>query len=588
MEQTATYDQILKSMSSGIVATDAAGKINYINPKASSLLDLNPAKVINPDFRQLIPETGKLINECLQTGKVRMGYYVVRNNRRLVIDASPIRIIGKIEGVIATLHQLEDFNDALCYSDGYLNLNKQLDAIFKGSSDGLWVHDSNGKIININTVSEMINGIRAKDVIGKSIYDLIEEGVFEGAVTPEILRTKRQFSTLSYIKKTKKRVLVTGTPILDEDGNVSLIVSNERDLTHWNAVKADLERSRKVAEKYKDEFEELSRLESGQPEIVAESQEMKQVLRVGLKLARMGASNILIQGESGTGKGLLAKFIHENGKRNPKPFIQINCAALPESLLEAELFGYEKGAFTGAREQGKIGLFELAHEGTLFLDEIGDLPLSVQAKLLKYLDDQEILPLGGIQRKKVDCCVIAATNRDLEQLTRQEHFRKDLFFRLNTFRIQIPPLRRRPDDVIRMTDYFLDLYNKEYQVQRRISPEAKLKLQAYKFPGNVRELQNIIKNAVVLSEMDLLDEIFADNIGVAQKKTAAEQRSIADLQYPMRLQDQLESVEEIILSDAVARFKSTRKIAHNLGTSQSSVMRKINKYNLNQNNLNRK
>jgi PAS domain S-box-containing protein len=588
MEQTATYDQILESMSCGLVATDAGGNIIYINPRASSLLDLNPAKVINPDFRQLFPETGKLFNECLQSGNVRMGYYAVRNNRRLVIDAAPIQIEGKIEGVIATLHQLEDFNDALCYSDGYLNLNKQLDAIFKGSSDGLWVHDSNGKIININTVSEMINGIRAKDVIGKSIYDLIEEGVFEGAVTPEILKTKRQFSTLSYNRKTQKRVLVTGTPILDEDGNVSLIVSNERDLTHWNAVKADLERSRKVAEKYKDEFEELSRIESGQPEIVAESKEMKQVLRVGLKLARMGASNILIQGESGTGKGLFAKFIHENGKRNTKPFIQINCAALPESLLEAELFGYEKGAFTGAREQGKIGLFELAHEGTLFLDEIGDLPLSVQAKLLKYLDDQEILPLGGIQRKKVDCCVIAATNRDLEQLTNQEHFRKDLFFRLNTFRIQIPPLRHRPDDVIRMTDYFLDLYNKEYQVQRRISPEAKLKLQAYKFPGNVRELQNIIKNAVVLSEMDLLDEIFADNIGVAQKKTTAEQRSIADLQYPMRLQDQLESVEEIILSDAVARFKSTRKIAQNLGTSQSSVMRKINKYNLNHNNLNRK
>ena len=298
MEQTTTYDQILESMSSGIVAVDAGGKINYINPKALSLLDLNPANVVKHDFRQLFPETGKLFNECLQTGNVRMGYYVVRNNRRLVIDAAPIRIEGKIEGVIATLHQLEDFNDALCYSDGYLNLNKQLDAIFKGSSDGLWVHDSNGKIININTVSEMINGIRAKDVIGRSIYDLIEEGVFEGVVTPEILRTKRQFSTLSYNRKTQKRVLVTGTPILDENGNVSLIVSNERDLTHWNAVKADLERSRKVAEKYKDEFEELSRLESGQPEIVAESKEMKQVLRIGLKLARMGASNILIQGES--------------------------------------------------------------------------------------------------------------------------------------------------------------------------------------------------------------------------------------------------------------------------------------------------
>jgi len=588
MEHPATYETILESLNSGILATGAGGNINYINSEALRLLNLSPSDAIDRDVRQLLPETGKIINECLLTGTIRMGYYMVKGRRRLVIDVAPIRIHGNIEGLVAALHRLEDFNDALCYSDGYLNLNKQLDAIFKGSSDGLWVHDSNGKIININTVSEMINGIRAKDVIGKSIYDLIEEGVFEGVVTPEILRTKRQFSTLSYNKKTQKRVLVTGTPILDENGNVSLIVSNERDLTHWNAVKADLERSRKVAEKYKDEFEELSRLESGQPEIVAASKEMRQVLRIGMKLARMGASNILIQGESGTGKGLLAKFIHENGKRNAKPFIQINCAALPESLLEAELFGYEKGAFTGAREQGKIGLFELAHEGTLFLDEIGDLPLSVQAKLLKYLDDQEILPLGGIQRKKVDCCVIAATNRDLERLTRQGYFRKDLFFRLNTFRIHIPPLRLRPDDVIRMTEYFLARFNKEYQVQRKVSPDTILKLQAYKFPGNVRELQNIIKNAVVLSEVDLLDEILADNIGFGHQKPAAAQRFMTAMQYPMRLQDQLERVESEILSDACVRFRSTRQIAQNLGTSQSSVMRKINKYNLNRDNLNRK
>ncbi|CAB1056145.1 Response regulator of zinc sigma-54-dependent two-component system [Olavius sp. associated proteobacterium Delta 1] len=576
-----TYENILASMRSGIVAADVDGNIDYINPKALQILDLSPASAINLDIEHLLPEAGKLFKQCRQTGDIRMGNYVARGNQRLVIDAAPIRVEGKIEGVIATLHQLEDFKNAIRFSEDYLKLSKQLDAIFKGSSDGLWVHDSSGIIININTVSEMINGIRAKDVIGKSIYDLIDEGVFEGVVTPEILRTKRQFSTLSYNKKTQKRVLVTGTPILDEGGNVSLIVSNERDLTHWNAVKADLERSRKVAEKYKDEFEELSLLESGQPEIVAESKEMKQVLRIGMKLARMGASNILIQGESGTGKGLLARFIHDNGKRNSKPFIQINCAALPESLLEAELFGYEKGAFTGAREQGKIGLFELAHEGTLFLDEIGDLPLSVQAKLLKYLDDQEILPLGGIQRKKVDCCVIAATNRDLEQLTEQEHFRKDLFFRLNTFRIHIPPLRRRPVDVIKMTEYFLDAYNKEYQVQRRISPEAKLKLQGYRFPGNVRELQNIIKNAVVLSERDLLDEIFTDNTGFGQKMIAGADRTNSGRQYPLRLQDKITSIEKEILSDAITRFRSTRKIAQNLGTSQSSVMRKMKKYNLN-------
>jgi PAS domain S-box-containing protein/TyrR family helix-turn-helix protein len=468
----------------------------------------------------------------------------------------------------------------LCYSDAYLKLSKQLEAIFKGSSDGLWIHDSNGTIININTVSEMINGIKARDVIGKSIYDLVEAGIFEGIVTPEILRTKRQYSTVSYVKKTQKKVLVTGTPILDNDGNVALIVSNERDLTHWNVVKADLERSRRLAEKYKDEFEELSLLESGQTEIVAESRQMKQVLRIGMKLARMGASNILIQGESGTGKGLLAKFIHDSGKRKAKPFVQINCAALPESLLEAELFGYEKGAFTGAREQGKIGLFELAHEGTLFLDEIGDLPLSVQAKLLKYLDDQEILPLGGIQRKKVDCTVIAATNRDIARLTEQERFRQDLFFRLNTFRVRIPPLRERPNDIIRMSEFFLNNYNQEFQVQRRISPEALVKLQAYSFPGNVRELQNIVKNAVVLTEGDLLDEILAENIALGQIKKAADKKPISGLGYPMRLNEKVENLEQEILSDACNRFKSTRKIAQQLGTSQSSIMRKLRKYNL--------
>jgi TyrR family helix-turn-helix protein len=179
--------------------------------------------------------------------------------------------------------------------------------------------------------------------------------------------------------------------------------------------------------------------------------------------------------------------------------------------------------------------------------------------------------------------VIAATNRDLEQLTQQERFRQDLFFRLNTFMIQIPPLRRRPMDVIKMTEYFLNLYNQEYQVRRRISPEAILKLQVYKFPGNVRELQNIIRNAVVLSENDVLDDFFAGSIGSGQKTTSKDPTSITKMQYPIRLQDKIGKVEKEILSDAFARFRSTRKIAQNLGTSQSSVTRKIKKYKLNRN-----
>jgi PAS domain S-box-containing protein/TyrR family helix-turn-helix protein len=551
-----------------------------VNQKASDMVHSTAAGARHGDIRRLLPEAQHLFDPCLRFGEIHIACYVQRKDCKLMVDTAPIKSQGNIEGMVVTLHYLDDLDRVLRYSDGYLKISKQLDAIFKGTSDGLWVQDSHGKIININTVSEMINGIRARDVIGKSIPELVEEGIFEGVVTPEILRTKRQFSTLSYVKKTGKRILVTGTPILDEDGNVSLIVSNERDLTHWNAVKEDLEHSRKVAEKYKDEFEVLSRLEAGLHEIVAESRQMKQILRIGIKLARMGASNILIQGESGTGKGLIAKFIHDNSRRKPNPFIQINCAALPESLLEAELFGYEKGAFTGAREQGKIGLFELAHEGTLFLDEIGDLPLNVQAKLLKYLDDHEILPLGGIQRKKVDCTVIAATNQDLAQLTGRNRFRQDLFFRLNTFKIQIPPLRSRTGDVLKMTEYFLEKYNEEYKVQRRITAKAIHWLQAYPYPGNVRELQNIIREAVVLSDNEVLDDFLADSIGTAEKAALRGSKSPTNLPYPIRLRDKIQHLEKEILSDAFTRFVSTRKIAQNLGISQSSVMRKMRKYGL--------
>ena len=225
-------------------------------------------------------------------------------------------------------------------------------------------------------------------------------------------------------------------------------------------------------------------------------------------------------------------------------------------------------------------MFELAHEGTLFLDEIGDLPLSVQAKLLKYLDDHEILPLGGIRRKKVDCTVIAATNQDLAKLTEQKRFRQDLFFRLNTFKIQIPPLRRRTGDILKMIDYFLDKYNGEYQVQRRITAKAIHRLQAYPYPGNVRELQNIIREAVVLSDNEVLDDFIADTIGAGEKAARKKIAEMMNLAYPIRLQDKIQHLEKEILSDASTRFRSTRKIAQNLGTSQSSIMRKMRKYGL--------
>jgi transcriptional regulator with PAS, ATPase and Fis domain len=422
-----------------------------------------------------------------------------------------------------------------------------------------------------------LNGIKAQDIIGKNVADLVADGLFDRSVTLEVLETKRQVSIVQYVNKTERHLFVTGTPAFDEEGSIFLVVVNERDMTQLNAFREQLEETRLVKEKFKDELAELSMLELKKQEIIAESEKMRQVLRTALKLAHLGASNILILGESGTGKGLLAKFIHKSSKRKKNPFIQINCPALPESLLEAELFGYEKGAFTGAREQGKVGLFELAQEGTLFLDEIGDLPFSVQAKLLKYLDDHEIMRVGGTKPKIVDCTIIAATNRDLETLTKKRKFRQDLFYRLNTFIIRIPPLRERPEDILELVKYFLRKYNRAYKLRTRISPKALEVLQIHPFSGNVREVQNLLKKAVVMSDNEVLDEFILKTL-----ESGVEKLTRADIQkgHKLNLTEELLTFEKEILENAIARCKSTREVASYLGISQPTVVRKMKKHDL--------
>jgi len=294
----------------------------------------------------------------------------------------------------------------------------------------------------------------------------------------------------------------------------------------------------------------------------------------------MDASNILITGESGTGKGFLSRFVHINGTRKDKPFIAINCAALPENLLESELFGYEKGAFTGAREDGKAGLFELAHEGTLFLDEIGDLPLSVQAKLLTYLDNQEVMRLGGQEPKNLDCTIIAATNRDLKDQVSKGVFRQDLFFRLEAFTIQIPPLRERPDDIFELTKFFLDRYNKKYKRRCRIGANALKKMLTYTIPGNVRQLKNALKMAVVMNETDIINELLLSKL-----ETEIEYETELDNKqdYTLSFNEQILLHEKKILKRAMSKYESTRRIAKHLKMSKTTVARKIQKHGIAQN-----
>jgi len=577
MEGQLTLEQIINAGSDGVIATDAGGRTVFINKEAEKILGLNQENIIGSYIPDILPITGSLVIKCLETGEPQLGRHIFGKSLSLVVNITTIRSDGRVLGAVCNFQRMRQFELAAQELESYKCLNKQLDTIFKSSSDGIWVCDGKGKVIKINEASEKLNGIEAAAIIGKNVAEILEIGLFDRSVTLEVLQAKRQVSMLQYVKRTKKHLLVTGTPAFDEEGNVSLVVVNERDMTQLNGMREQLEHTRTVKEKFKDELAELRMLELKKQEIIAESEQMQHVLRTALKLAHLGASNILLLGESGTGKGLLAKFIHKNSTRKKKPFVQINCAALPETLLEAELFGYEKGAFTGASEQGKVGLFELAQEGTLFLDEIGDLPFSVQAKLLKYLDDHEVMRLGGTKAKMVDCTIIAATNCDLETLTKKRKFRHDLYYRLNTFTIRIPPLRQRPEDIFELVNYFLRKYNRAYKLKKRITSEALEVLQSCPLPGNVREVENLLKKAVVMSDNEVLDAFILQSLDHGRAKWT---RSDTAKRRKFNLTDELSTLEKEILKSALGRYKSTRELASYLGISQPTVVRKMKKHGL--------
>jgi PAS domain S-box-containing protein len=577
MEQNITYEQIINATNNGIIVTDTSGTIVYINQQAEKMLGCSAKRHNGIFISELFPITGPQVMECLETNTSKWGHHVIGEKFDMVLNITLIRQGEKINGTVCNFQDMKQLkiSPGELVSSSYLN--QQLKTIFKASHDGIWVCDGQGKVIDINEASEKLNGIQAKHIIGKNVTDLVNGGLFDRSVTIEVLETQRQVSIIQKIKRTERLLLATGTPAFDDKGNIFLVVVNERDMTQLNAIQKQLEQSRMVTEKYKKKLAELSLLELKDQEIVAEDKKMRQVLYLALKLAHLSASDILILGESGTGKGLLAKFIHKNSDRKKKPFIQINCATLPKNLLEAELFGYEKGAFTGARQEGKAGLFELAHEGTLFLDEIGDLPHSLQAKLLKYLDDHEVMRLGGLKSKKIDCTIIAATNRDLEGLVQQKRFRRDLFFRLNTFTIRIPPLRERTDDIFELVSFYMQKYGKAFRLNRRISPDALKMLQAYPFPGNVRELKNILKKAVVMSENESVDEMIQQSLSADAGYCVTPS---IDAHQGKGMTDQIFDVEKEILQNAMTRCKSTREMARYLKISQPTVVRKLKKHRL--------
>jgi transcriptional regulator with PAS, ATPase and Fis domain len=310
--------------------------------------------------------------------------------------------------------------------------------------------------------------------------------------------------------------------------------------------------------------------------IIAESAAMTEVVKFANRIARSGVTTIMLQGESGTGKDLFARFLHEASPRRESPFVAINCAAIPETLLESELFGYEKGAFTDARALKK-GVLELADGGTVFLDEIGEMPLHLQAKLLRVLEDQSFRRLGGVRDVTVDVRVISATNKNLGEAVRKREFRQDLFYRLNVIQIVLPALREHREDIPALAQHFIQFFNRKFD--RKIegtSAEAARQLQAYDWPGNVRELRNVIERAMVLEEQDRLTPV-----NLALGEDSAQQISSSLSPSPSRAGMSLEETEKSMLAEALQKTGGNQtQAAHMLGISRDTLRYRIKKFDL--------
>ena len=369
--------------------------------------------------------------------------------------------------------------------------------ILEHSFDGIWITDGKGRILYANTANAALLGVSKRDLEGKTTQELLDEHIFSDSVILRTLKTGQRATHTSHNYRTGLDVLATATPILDRDGNIQYIVNNVRDVTALSRMRDSLRDYDEVIRIQKKQIDEM-RSRYGLGKLIAHSQSFRKVIELAHRVAPYDGATVLILGESGTGKELIAETIVENSPRKGKPFIRINCGAIPENLLESELFGYEKGAFTGADSKGKKGLFEAANTGTIFLDEIGEMPLHLQVKLLRVLQQKEITRVGGSHPIPLDVHVLAATNRDLRQMVHEGTFREDLYYRLNVVSIQIPPLRERVGDAeligLHIYQSFMPCSEAELTQLRGVFGQ----LRGYAWPGNAREVHNLMERIYVL------------------------------------------------------------------------------------------
>jgi PAS domain S-box-containing protein len=462
----------------------------------------------------------------------------------------------------------------------YLNRQQYLyNELFNKLEDGIYITDEWGKTLFVNDAFLNLSGLDRDDLIGQTVYELRDERILPNSCCAKVIETRGPVSTINNYYKGQK-CLVSGSPIYDEKGHLKRTIAVIRDVSELDMLMKNIAKEETLSLIYTKKLNSVNTKSGDKDVVISNNKKMKSLYSKADRLAQVD-STVLILGETGVGKDFLASYIHSRSDREKDGnIIKINCGAIPEHLIESELFGYEEGAFTGAQKGGKKGLFEEAGKGTIFLDEIGDMPYMLQIKLLNALNDKKFYRIGGNKAIAFNARIIAATNTDLKKLVDEKKFRADLYYRLNVVILKIPSLRERQEDLLPLAQSFLEHYNNKHRRNCFFSPECLEHLVVYNWPGNIRELKNIVERMVIISD----DACLESRLFREQVSQEGHDMDISKLIHwtkdKLTLKQQLEYQEKIIIESTLETCRSMKEASSKLGIDISTLVRKKQKYNL--------
>lgn len=567
-------DVILRSTNDAVIAIDDKEKITLFNPSAERITGFMAKEVLGMPVRQVIPSTR--LPYILKTGEAELNQKQPLGNTTIITSRMPVKDEeGKVIGAVAIFRDISEVVDLTHQIYKLKEMQSLLEGIFHSTQDAISVCDEKGIGVLINPAYTRVTGFTEKDIIGKPVTADIAEGE---SIHLQVLKTKKPVKNARLkLGPQKKEVLVHAAPII-VDGELKGSVGVLHDLTEIKKLTDELIKAKQIIRKLEAKYIF--------DDIIAEDEGMLKALSKA-KQAAVTPATVLLRGESGTGKELFAHAIHNLSERRYNQFVRVNCAAISEGLLESELFGYVEGAFTGARKGGKRGLFEEAHGGTIFLDEITEIPISTQAKLLRVLQEREIVRVGSTKTISIDVRVIAATNVALEEAVKSGKFREDLYYRLNVIPIEIPPLRKRKKDIYPLVLHLIKKFNEEYgRNVEDISKEALEILMNYDWPGNVRELQNYIGRAFInmkytdkiIQEKDLPKTIDTKSSVISSKREFTE---VSKKDKLRSLKEVVEELEKDYIKEALKKFHGNKTMtAKELKISLRNLYYKMEKYHI--------